>query len=216
MTTSEAPDCSPPENTSGPASSQLTARAEDAALVLAIQRGDRTQGRELYQRLVRVIEVTLTRVVGPGAPEHDDLLQATFEQVIRTLRDGSFQGRCSLASWAAAIACRIGLNAIRARRAERAVVDRSVASDEQWATLPGQDLERTLAARDELRRVRLELASMSSGRAEAVLLCDVLGYAMSEVAASTGLSVAAVESRLVRGRRDLIERIGSWPERSCT
>jgi RNA polymerase sigma factor (sigma-70 family) len=187
---------------------------DDEALVRAIQRGDPGRGRELYRRLLKVIDVTLCRVVGPGTPEHDDLLQNVFEQVIRTIRSGRFQGRCSLSSWAAAIACRVGLNAIRSRRTERAILDRSLAASDEVPAMAAHDPERVALARDELRRLRSELARMPEGRAEAWLLCDVLGYGLSEVAELTGASVAAVESRLVRGRRDLSGRIEAWRERS--
>jgi DNA-directed RNA polymerase specialized sigma24 family protein len=65
-----------------------------------------------------------------------------------------------------------------------------------------------LEARDELRRLREALATLSSGRAEAVLLHDALGYGIAEVAALTASTEAAVLSRLTRGRRDLLERLG--------
>ena len=70
--------------------------------------------------------------------------------------------------------------------------------------------ERALEARDELRHLRLALAGLSPGRAEAVLPHDALGYDLTEVASLTGSSEAAVQSRLVRGRRDLQE----WLQKS--
>lgn len=200
---------------SGPAPSHAEID-EDEALVRAIERGEGQRGRELYERLVKVIDVTLCRVVGPGAPEHDDLLQNVFEQVIRTIRSGRFQRRCSLSSWAAAIACRVGLNAIRSRRMERTILDRSLPPSEELPATAAHDVERVVGARDELRKLRAELSTMPPGRAEAWVLCDVLGYGLAEVAELTGASVAAVESRLVRGRRDLSARVETWRERSST
>jgi len=179
----------------------------DDELVLAIQRGEKKVGRLLYSRLVRVIDATLTRVLGPGQPDHDDFVQAAFEEVVRTIYKGQFQGRCRLTSWAASIACHVGLNAIRSRKTERGVFDRSEdVSDSNLRHAP-RDTERALEAREQLRLLRQVLSTLSPGRAEAVLLHDALGYDLAEIARMTSSSEAAVQSRLVRGRRDLQERL---------
>jgi RNA polymerase sigma factor (sigma-70 family) len=177
----------------------------DDQLVLAIQRGEQKVGRLLYSRLVRVIDATLTRVLGPGQPDHDDCVQAAFEEVVRTIHKGQFQGRCRLTSWAASIACHIALNAIRSRKTERGIFDRSEDVEDPNLRHAPRHPERALEARDELRHLRVALASLSPGRAEAVLLHDALGYDLAEVASLTRSSQAAVQSRLVRGRRDLQE-----------
>jgi RNA polymerase sigma-70 factor (ECF subfamily) len=185
----------------------------DDELVLAVQRGDKKVGRLLYSRLVRVIDATLARVLGPGQPDHDDWVQAAFEEVVRTIYKGQFQGRCRLTSWAASIACHIGLNAIRSRKTERGVFDRNEdVSDSSLRHAP-RDPQRALEARDELRQLRRALSTLSPGRAEAVLLHDALGYDLAEVARMTSSTEAAVQSRLVRGRRDLQERLLSPPGR---
>ena len=191
------------------ADSRLARDAElsDRALVEAVRRGDQKLGRQLYGRLSRVIDATLSRVLGPNQPDHDDWAQAVFEEVVRTIHNGQFQLRCSLTSWAASIACHIGLNAIRSRKTERAIFDRRERTSDPGLSSAPRDLYRSLEARDELRRVRLELAQLSPGRAEAVLLHDAFGYGVDEVAALTNSSLAAVQSRLVRGRKDLAERL---------
>lgn len=187
------------------------ATLSDEALVAAIQRGDHGLGKQLYGRLIRVVDATLTRVLGPSQPEHDDLVQATFEEVVRTIHKGQFQGRCRLTSWAASIACHVALNAIRTRKTERGIFDRS--EDVAGPELPHRPRhpEQALEARDELRQLRVALATLSPGRAEAVLLHDAFGYDLSEVATLTNSTEAAVQSRLVRGRRDLHERLGLRP-----
>jgi RNA polymerase sigma-70 factor (ECF subfamily) len=184
----------------------------DEALVSAIRRGDRELGRQIYKRLIRVIESTLTRVLGRGERDHNDLIQAVFEEVVRTIHSGQFQMRCSLTSWAATIACHVGLNTIRSRRMERTVFDRDQALDAIGDdAAAGSHPEQALDARDDLRRLRVALAAMPEGRAEAVVMHDVLGYGLSEIAALSGSSVAAVQSRLVRGRRELAARLAISP-----
>jgi RNA polymerase sigma-70 factor (ECF subfamily) len=163
----------------------------------------------LYARLGRVIDRTLTRVLGPNQPEHDDLVQAVFEEVLRTIFEGRYQQRCTLTSWAASIACHVGLNAIRARKTERGIFDRTESVDDPELGHGSREALRVLEARDELRQVRSLLAQLSPGRAEAVLLYDAFGYDLNEVAALTGSSPTAVQSRLARGRKDLAELLAA-------
>lgn len=69
------------------------------------------------------------------------------------------------------------------------------------------DVERQVGSRRELDRLREELAQMDQDRALAVLLHDALGHDLAEVAVLSGCSVAAAQSRLVRGRRELARRM---------
>jgi DNA-directed RNA polymerase specialized sigma24 family protein len=49
---------------------------------------------------------------------------------------------------------------------------------------------------------------MKPSLAEAVLLFDVLGHNLQEVASLTGVSLSAAQSRLHRGRKELVRRAG--------
>jgi hypothetical protein len=49
---------------------------------------------------------------------------------------------------------------------------------------------------------------MKPDRAQAVFLHDVLGHELAEIAVMEDISVAAAQSRLVRGRKDLYKRLG--------
>jgi hypothetical protein len=55
--------------------------------------------------------------------------------------------------------------------------------------------------------VRKHLAEMNPTQATTLFLHDGLGHNLSEIALMTGVSVAAAQSRLVRGRRELGRRL---------
>jgi len=71
----------------------------------------------------------------------------------------------------------------------------------------GDDVERTVGERRELERLRLRLSELPAAQAEAVVLHDLMGHPLAEIAAITGASVAAAQSRLVRGRKELLSRM---------
>jgi RNA polymerase sigma-70 factor, ECF subfamily len=180
----------------------------DEALVAALREGEAQKAAILYDRLIRVVDGALVRILGRREQDHDDLVQSVFEQIIVALQKDRFEGGSTLRGWASAIACNIGLNALRSRIRERRVVDRARDADME-ARRAGTlvDAERQASARSELGRVCEELAAVSPEKATAVLLFDVFGHDLAEVAALTGVSMAAAQSRLVRGRKELHERL---------
>jgi len=75
-----------------------------------------------------------------------------------------------------------------------------------------RDPEHELGVRDQIERARSHLVAMDPRKAEALLLHDVLGHELAEIAVMTGTSIAAAQSRLVRARRELVERMRSEGE----
>lgn len=176
---------------------------DDDHLVAALRRRDPEVGGLLYDRLIRVIEWTILRVLGARSREHDDLVQSAFEQVVKTVYSGAYRQTCSLTSWASSIACNLALNAVRTRKRDLLCTP----VDEHAVATSTQDPEALVHARRQLYRLRAELAAMNPDRAQAVVLHDVNGLDLRDVAAVQGVSVAAAQSRLSRGRRELAERM---------
>jgi RNA polymerase sigma-70 factor (ECF subfamily) len=184
----------------------------DEALIAAVARGDSRAAAGLYDRLVKIVDRALYRVFGRRESDHDDLVQATFEQIVMTLTRRRFAGACSLSSWACHIATHVGLNALRARRRERRVLGLVEDTDALLVVeARGPSTEDQAGTQREMDRVRYHLASMSAEKAETILLHEVFGYELSEISVLTGASVSAVQSRLVRGRKELQMRLSQDP-----
>lgn len=179
----------------------------DSELIEAFLQEVPGAAEELYDKLSGVVEATLYRMMGSKVGEYDDLVQLSFEQIVLTLRRRSFEQSCKLTSWAAAIATNVALNAIRARRRDRA---RESSIEETGAAVASSqapcDVHAEVAARRELEILRNALADMKRERALSIVYHDVLGYTLREVAEMMGASVPATQSRLERGRRELRER----------
>jgi RNA polymerase sigma-70 factor (ECF subfamily) len=177
----------------------------DLELLSALAAQDPRAGLALYDRLIRIVEWTILRVVGQRGPDHEDLVQSAFEQIVTSLYRRRYARECSLTSWASAISCHIALNSLRARRRQRLLGGESLRRDLQPAAR--SDLESQLAARQALERIRLELSRMNHARAEVLVLHEVNGMELTEIARVLGISVAAAQSRLTRGRRELLQRL---------
>lgn len=187
---------------------------DDAEIIEGVAAGDARVASALHDRLVGAVDQALYRVLGGRGPDHDDLVQMSFEQIVRTLTNRSFAGNCSLKTWASRITTHVALNALRSKRRERRVIDRRGEATDVKPALPAVQTgdERRVEARVELHRVRRHLSRMSPRRAEALILHDVHGHDLNEIAVMLGLSVSAVQSRLVRGRRELLERMTAEEE----
>ena len=184
---------------------------DDDGLIEAVIRRDIRAAGELYDHLISVIHSTLCRLLGQRDREHEDLVQATFEQIVITLVRGRFARNCRLSTWASSVAAHVAFNALRSRRRARRVFDSVELGDVPDRPAVG-DPERDASARQEIRAVQGHLAAMNPKKAMVVVLHDVLGHELSEISNMLGISVSAAQSRLVRGRRELLARLGEAAE----
>lgn len=185
---------------------------DDEAILAAFE--GRESGREalLYDHLIGVVQGTLFRVLGRRETDHDDLVQSVFEQVLITLRRKRFARACSLRSWTASIACNVALNALRARGTERKYFQRDEELGVRLRAVSGDDdPERSASLARQLAELRRQLVALNPEQARTLLLHDALGYELAEIAVLTDASVAAAQSRLVRGRKELRKRMGGVP-----
>jgi RNA polymerase sigma-70 factor (ECF subfamily) len=156
------------------------------------------------------VDTVVRRLVGSTDPEYEDLVQSSLVNVLATFDGGKFRGDCPPRGWAAVIARNVAVDAIRARARERRVIshDGDAVADERGHTEGNLGPERLTDLHETLDRVNRALRGLGPKKARVVYLHDVLGYQLEEVATMLGTSVAAAQSRLVRGRREIIETIG--------
>jgi len=166
--------------------------------------------RDTIKNVRSTIDTVVRRLVGSTDPEYEDLVQSSLVNVLATFDGGKFRGDCPPRGWAAVIARNVAVDAIRARARERRVIahDGDAMLDERGRVEGGLGPERLTDLHETLERVNRALRGVGPTKARVVYLHDVLGYQLEEVATMLGTSVAAAQSRLVRGRREIIETIG--------
>ena len=159
----------------------------------------------LYDALYPIVARALQKILHE-TPDYEDLVQTSFELIVRTLQKPRAREIENLAAWASAIAARVALDSLRARIRERRIFNRDAEIGQAIEVVPGPKLERELELRGELVWLQGALAAMNAEQAEAVLLHDVLGHDLWEVASLTSVSPAAAQKRLSRGHLELKRR----------
>lgn len=185
---------------SGPAPS-----LDDHELLSAVRSGDDAAATLFYYRVRPHVAATVARMLGSRDRDFDDIAQVSMVELIRSVH--SFRGECALDSWVSRVTAYVVCKQIRRRRVERGIFG-PVPVD----AADGGQSGRALVARSLLERVRAHLAELDEGKALAFLLHDVCGFDLREAAQILGVSVAATQKRLVRGRREVRERLAADPE----
>jgi RNA polymerase sigma-70 factor (ECF subfamily) len=157
----------------------------------------------------------LRRLVGRRDPDYEDLVQSTLAQVLTTLDRKQFRGECAPGGWAAVIARKVAVDLIRSRSRERALFLREGAGDLDVVEAGRVDLrsgpEHLTSVQEEFSRVRDALLALPPQKADVVVLHDLLGHDLTSVARQMRISLAAAQSRLVRGRREILARTRLTP-----
>jgi RNA polymerase sigma factor (sigma-70 family) len=158
------------------------------------------------------VDAALRRVLTTRDQEYEDLLQSALEAVLAAMCKNEFRGEASLSTWASTIARNVAIDALRARSRERRVFNREADPTAQSHSV-GPNPERLADARQRLALYDDALWRLRPTKAEVVYLYDVLGYRLDEIAMALGISVAATQSRLVRGRKELGDLVVSLERR---
>jgi RNA polymerase sigma-70 factor, ECF subfamily len=175
---------------------------DDSTLLAGLKARDASVSRVFYARIRPIVDRTLSRLLGPQDSEYEDVAQRALFELVSTI--GRFRGECPLDAWTSIVTARVAYRMIRRRRTERRLF---VDEQPREVSLATRSHARAVAARQAIERVRAELERMNADRAWTFVLHDVYGYDLKEVGEITGVSLSAAQSRLVRGRREIHERI---------
>lgn len=186
------------------------AAPDDAELIAAIRAGKPSAAAEFYDRVRPQVEQTIFRLLGTTDREHADLVQLAVISLVSSI--GRFRGECLLDTWVGKVTAHVVYKHLRRRGAERRLLEQVVLS------APVSDIPlrraREETARDALECVTAHLAAMDTGQSWAFVLHDVFGHNIREMASILGISESAAQSRLVRGRKHLHDRLAADPELS--
>jgi RNA polymerase sigma-70 factor, ECF subfamily len=181
---------------------------DDSELLSALRAAEPSAATALHDRVRPQVDRTITRLLGRRDPDHADLAQLAMIELVYTI--DRYRGECSLDAWTSTLTARVVYKQIRKRMTERRILGTLDAEDYVARSAPSTDRE--AVARDLMQRVRKHLAEIDENKAWTFLLHDACGYDLQEIAEITGVSVSAAQARLVRGRREVHERIAADPD----
>jgi RNA polymerase sigma-70 factor (ECF subfamily) len=177
----------------------------DASLVVSAQEGDSEAFAELFRRHYEPVRRSCVRRLS-NFREADEVAQAAFVRAWE--RIGLCGGERRFGAWVRVIAHNLCIDTIRERTRTTPTDSPTNGVDEAMSEPPEDALLRSEAA----DLVQLALADLPPRQRQVVVARHLEDRRPGEIAAALGLSVGAVDSLLLRGRRRLaaaVERLSS-------
>jgi RNA polymerase sigma-70 factor, ECF subfamily len=167
----------------------------DATLVEAARRGDQGAFEALVRETHRSVYGLVYRLVG----NHDDaadVMQETYLRVWRGLR--SFRGDATFDTWVYRVAANASMSHLKKRGRDPEPVDPTdVTPIDRPVTEPQEPLEAEALERG--------LAKLPVAMRTVIVMKDMYGFSLEEIATHVGATEGAVKVRLFRARRRLAE-----------
>jgi RNA polymerase sigma-70 factor (ECF subfamily) len=135
------------------------------------------------------------------AEDAQEVAQDTLLSMVKSLRD--FRGEASLSTWLYTVARSFCIKKRRRSKGAPAQHEPLDAAAHELASASAPSPEQTLLSRETRDAVAAALDQLEPEAREVVILRDMEGLTAPEVAQVTGISVAAVKSRLHRARQSL-------------
>ena len=183
----------------------------DADLLQAHVDGDPDAFGVLFRRHRDRLWAVALRTMGNPEDAADGLQDG---MIAAFRRAGSFRGDAAVTTWLHRVvvnACLDRLRAAKVRRADPLPDDLEEYGDRRAVTVSDRSTTdpADLAVADERRRIVLAaLAELPAEQRAALVLVDMEGYPVADVAEMLGCAVGTVKSRCSRGRARLAERLG--------
>jgi RNA polymerase sigma-70 factor (ECF subfamily) len=168
----------------------------DHALVTACAEGENSALGELFDRYSTVVYRFLSRMLGSGSPDLDELVNETFLNVHRAAR--KFRGHASVKTWITAIAANVARHHIRSESRRRAFLRVLQGRPERSA-----DEGRAAEHRDLVRRLGKLLTALPYDLRVAFVMCDLEEIAGADAARVLGVPEGTLWRRLHEARKSL-------------
>ncbi len=169
----------------------------EAQLVQAAADGDMEAFRTLYDRYLDQVTRTVGRYLGP-CPEVEDVVQEAFVELHKSLDNVSdydtFEG------WVYRVTRNVAISHVRSspKSVDFVTLQTLREPTSQW---------KKLAAREKVRVLYSAMDCLSDKQREAVIMYEIEGHTLQEIADRTDTSINTIGSRVRRGRKQLAKII---------
>jgi len=175
----------------------------DLELVRRVKSGDQAAFRDLVERHQSKVFSVAHRILR-NRQDAEDIAQMVFTKVYFALK--RFDCRCSLPSWICKIAINECYSHLRKQRVRAALSDRPgselIEGENRFGASPETGADTTMAARDLLNKI---LAKVPEDDRWLLIMKEVEGHSVAELAGMTGAGESAIKTKLFRARQKLIQ-----------
>jgi len=179
----------------------------DSDLVAAARRGDAVAMDQLLRRHYDRVHAVCRRIAG-STRDADDAAQEAMIKIVRNL--DRFDGRAAFGTWVYRIATNTALDELRKRKRRPMLHIIDDDDDVRASSEPVDDLaHRRVDSVVDRIAIDQALAELPDEFKAAVVMRDVGDLDYAEIAAALDLPIGTVKSRIARGRRLLIEKLGN-------
>jgi RNA polymerase sigma-70 factor (ECF subfamily) len=158
----------------------------------------------------RMVFALLSRMLGHG-PEVEDLAQETFVRAFRAFPGFDPEGSAKPSTWLLTIATRLALDSRKKKRAEVRSIDEP---SEDGTPVEGRvdaTPERALESRELGRAIATAAASLPDDQRAALVLAEMHGLSIDEIAAALEVPANTAKTRLFRAREKMRAALaGEW------
>jgi RNA polymerase sigma-70 factor, ECF subfamily len=174
-----------------------------AELLERCRKGDESAWAELVRATQREVYTLCLRILR----NPDDAAEATQDAYVRAWKGlKSFRGEASFTTWLYRVASNAAISKQRSRKRRR---EHEVTGDDEMLTLlpSGESTEDRAGVRAELETLERALRALPEHYRSAVVLRDVYGMSIHEIADQLAISESAAKVRVHRGRKRLKEMV---------
>lgn len=174
----------------------------DERLLAACAAGERQALGVLFDRHHAVVHRYLVRFAGVDADEAEDLLQATFIEVLGSAR--RFRGECAVRTWILGVATNLARKVIRGDVRRKRMLRVEEEAPRVGVSTPEADATRA----ELLGRLQVALAKLSDDVRAAFVMCELEEVRGVEAARVLGVPEGTLYRRLFEARRALRAALG--------